>query len=141
MSFTATGLLVTFSGGSFGGEIRSRMFCHRLGDSFQLMSRSLLTLPRGAGRKNSFKFSETVEPNPVMANTGAPPRTFTGRSVRKSLRFDARLLRFDSCEGDLKRPNWRVESVSAGRVASSTLAVVSDIRLGVPHGGVRLQYH
>ena len=31
ISFTATGLLVTLSGGSFGGEIMSRRFCQRLG--------------------------------------------------------------------------------------------------------------
>src|ERR1700729_1699033 len=97
MSFTATGLLVTFSGGSFGGEIRSLRFRHRLGVSFQLISRSLLTGPRASGRKNSLKLSAVVSPKPLILKTGALPRTLIGRSVRKSLRFEARLLRLDSC--------------------------------------------
>src|ERR1700735_5706837 len=102
MSFTATGLLVTFRGGSFGGEISSFRFRQRLGVSFQLISRSLLTGPRGARRKNSLKLSAVVSPNPAMLKTGArSPRTLTGRSVRKSFRLEARLLRLDSCVGDL----------------------------------------
>src|SRR5271155_3745055 len=70
ISLTATGLLVTLSGGSFGGEIISRRFCHILVLWSQFTSNAEFTTPRGEGRKNSLKLSVRLEPKPVIAKTG-----------------------------------------------------------------------
>src|SRR5277367_6476046 len=89
ISGTATGWLVVFSGGSFGGEIKSLMFFQKPPKLvFQLMSRSEFTFPRTDGRKNSFKFSRMPEPKCAEVNTVCLPRTFAGRSVRKSFRLE-----------------------------------------------------
>src|SRR6202451_4533222 len=84
ISGTATGLLVVRSGGSFGGEIVSLTFCHNPPNPpSQFTRRSAVTAPRASGRKNSFKLSFRLSPNPGCWNTSdLPDFTFTGRSVR-----------------------------------------------------------
>src|SRR5580700_6225561 len=90
MSFTLTGLLVTLSGGSLGGEMRSRTFCHMTlyGDCHSTVMREDTAL--GVGLNHSLKFSAT--PPPYSSTVKTSPRTFlatfTGRSIRKSLRLE-----------------------------------------------------
>src|ERR1700722_2635446 len=102
-SGTATGLLVVFSGASFGGEIMSRRFCQKPANpAFQLISSSEFTGPRGAERKNSLKLSRRLSPNPGVLNTvGFTPFMFTGRSKRKSLTLEKKFRSSESATGDL----------------------------------------
>src|SRR5665213_342908 len=90
ISFTFTGLLVTCSGGSLGGETRSRKFCHRT-----LYEGCQSTVMRddtalGVGLNHSLKFSAT--PPPYSGGVKTTPLAFLsiliGRSVKKSLRLD-----------------------------------------------------
>src|ERR1700688_2004467 len=81
MSFTLTGWLVTLRGGSLGGEIRSRRFCHMTlyGDCQSTVMREDTAL--GVGLNHSLKFSATPPPYSSTVNTS--PLTFlaifTGR--------------------------------------------------------------
>src|SRR5215472_13978462 len=99
ISGTSTGWLVVFSGGSFGGEIQSRRLRQRPGSSCQLTRRAEFTRPRGAARKNSLMLAAKPEPNRGMSKAvGVPAWILAGRSARKSLRFERRLLMLDSLE-------------------------------------------
>src|SRR5271170_1578539 len=129
ISGTGIGLLVVCSGASFGGEIRSRRFCQKLVSLLQLTSNPESTGPRGPAWKNSLRFSPNPVPNRGTLNAvGEPALIFTGRSVRKSLRFENRLLRFDSWETDGKCPSRSVGSV-VERPASSSMVLRSGIRI------------
>src|ERR1017187_1177797 len=129
ISGTGMGALVVFSGASFGGKIRSRRFCQKLVSRLQFTSRSEFTGPPGPEWKNSLKFSPSPVPNRGAENAvGAPARIFTGRSVRKSLRFENRLFRLDSWEGEARRPSRSVGS-EVERPASSSIVVKSGIRV------------
>src|ERR1700690_459327 len=94
ISGTATGWLVVFRGGSFGGEIKSLIFFQNPPKlAFQFTSRSEFTFPRTAGRKNSLRFSRIPAPKCAEVNTVCLPRTFAGRSVKKSFRLEEKPLR------------------------------------------------
>src|SRR3984885_2040269 len=69
ISFTFTGWLVTLSGGSFGGEIRSRKFCHMTfpGDCHSTVMREETAF--GVGLNHSLKFSATPPPYSATVNT------------------------------------------------------------------------
>src|ERR1700738_491308 len=90
MSFTLTGLLVTLSGGSLGGEIRSRIFCHMTlyGGCQSTVMREDTAL--GVGLNHSLSFS--ARPPPYSSTVKTSPFTFleifTGRSMRKSLKLE-----------------------------------------------------
>src|SRR6202040_427604 len=96
MSFTFTGLLVKFAGGSFAGKKASLI---RAPNPPKLVpqetARRLFTGPFGTGRelKKSLKLSKTPVPNPGFTN-GASARslTLTGRSVRNCLRLDQKFV-------------------------------------------------
>src|SRR5580693_9476541 len=95
MSFTFTGLLVKFAGGSFAGKKASLM---REPNPPKLVpqetARRLFTGPLGTGRelKKSMKLSKTPAPKAVFVKgASARSRTLTGRSVRNCLRFDQKL--------------------------------------------------
>src|SRR5271165_2014415 len=90
MSFTRTGLLVTLSGGSFGGEIRSRIFSQRtleVGCQSTVMREETAF---GVGLNHSLRFSAMLLPKPSGVNTAPWPflGTLTGRSARKSLKLE-----------------------------------------------------
>src|SRR5580704_12980656 len=95
MSFTFTGLLVKFAGGSFAGKNASLM---REPNPPKFVPHDtasrLFTGPFGTGRelKKSLKLSKTPAPNPGFTN-GASARSLTliGRSVRNCLRLDQKL--------------------------------------------------
>src|SRR5271168_644805 len=95
MSFTFTGLLVKFAGGSFGGKKASlRRIPNPPKFAPQETARRLFTGPFGTGRelKKSLKLSKTPVPNPGFTNgASARSRTFTGRSVKNCLRLDQKL--------------------------------------------------
>src|SRR5882762_9965740 len=90
MSRTLTGWLVTLSGGSFGGEMRSRIFCQSTlyGGCHSTAMRE--DTARGVGLNHSLKFSPIPEPKASGVNTAALPffGIFTGRSARKSFRLE-----------------------------------------------------
>src|SRR5579864_3576014 len=90
ISFTLTGWLVILSGGSFGGEIRSRMFCQstlEVGCQSTVMREETAL---GVGLNHSLKLSVRPAPNPSGVKTAPLPGsdTFTGRSARKSFRLE-----------------------------------------------------
>src|ERR1700722_9666878 len=96
MSFTFTGLLVKFAGGSFAGKKTSLM---REPNPPKLVphetARRLFTGPFGTGRelKKSLKLSRTPAPTPGFTNgASARSRTLTGRSVRNCLRLDQKFV-------------------------------------------------
>src|SRR5580658_10718187 len=95
MSFTFTGLLVKFAGGSFVGKNASLM---RVPNPPKFVPHEtasrLFTGPLGTGRelKKSLKLSNTPVPNPGFTNgASARSRTLTGRSVKNCFRFDQKL--------------------------------------------------
>src|SRR5580700_11920690 len=95
MSFTFTGLLVKFAGGSFVGKKTSLMRDPNPPKFVpQETASPLFTAPFGTGRelKKSLKLSTTPVPNPGFTN-GASARslTLTGRSVKNCLRLDQKL--------------------------------------------------
>src|SRR5882672_3561052 len=69
MSLTLTGRLVTFSGGSFGGEIKSRMFCQRVEelDCQSTVIREETAL--GIGLNHSRRLPAIPVPKPSGVNT------------------------------------------------------------------------
>src|ERR1700726_492761 len=95
MSFTFTGLLVKFAGGSFAGKKASLI---REPNPPKLLpqetARRLFTGPFGTGRelKKSLKLSKRPVPNPGFTNgASAHSLTLTGRSVKNCLRLDQKL--------------------------------------------------
>src|ERR1700690_749189 len=100
ISFTFIGLLVTLSGASFGGEIRSRIFCQRtleVGCQSTVMREDTAF---GVGLNHSLKLSETPLPKPSGVNTAPWPflGTLIGRSARKSLRLEKKPRERGFCE-------------------------------------------
>ena len=92
---TGTGLLVTFSGGSLGGEIRSRRLRHSVtyaGCKSTIIAASPAFL-RGAGLKNSLTLSAKLLSSPSRRKTCclALRGTLMDRSVRKSFRLPQKL--------------------------------------------------
>src|SRR5580692_6917002 len=96
MSFTFTGLLVKFAGGSFVGKKTSLMRDPNPPKFVpQETARRLLTGPFGTGRelKKSLKLSNTPVPKPGLTNgASARSRTLTGRSVKNCLRLDQKFV-------------------------------------------------
>src|SRR5580698_9277257 len=96
ISFTFTGWLVTFSGGSLGGEIASRKFCQKVRchacQSTAMRERIGPRAALGVLLKYSFRLSRKLVPNSSFVNTTvAPvPWTLTDRSVKKSLRLETK---------------------------------------------------
>src|SRR5580698_96246 len=96
MSFTFTGLLVKFAGGSFAGK-KTSLIREPNPPKFvpHDTARRLFTGPFGIGRelKKSLKLSNTPVPNPGFTNgASARSRTLTGRSVKNCLRFDQKFV-------------------------------------------------
>src|SRR5215472_10095690 len=128
ISGTSTGLLVTWRGGSLGGEIASLILRRKPeAPPSHCTSKSDLTGPRGALRKNSLRLSPRLSPNSGAANAGGrPPRYLTGRSTKKSRRFENKILRRDSRCGESSRPiNWTVSAFEF--VELLNLALNSDM--------------
>src|SRR5271154_3502191 len=96
MSFTFTGLLVKFAGGSLVGKNAS---LSRVPNPPKFVPHAtanrLFTGPFGTGRelKKSLKLSTTPVPNPGFTNgASARSRTLTGRSVRNCFRLDQKFV-------------------------------------------------
>src|SRR5579862_6017553 len=96
MSFTLTGLLVKFAGGSFVGK-KTSLMREPKPPKFapHETARRLLTGPFGTGRdvKKSLKLSNTPVPNPGFTNgASARSRTLMGRSVKNCLKLDQKFV-------------------------------------------------
>src|SRR5580700_5260226 len=135
MSFTFTGLLVKFAGGSFAGKKASLI---REPNPPKLVpqetARRLFTGPFGTGRelKKSLKLSKTPAPNAVLVK-GASARSLslTGRSVRNCLRFDQKLSGMSRAGA----PNLGTADAGTGMAGRSPEA---DTPGFVTSGGTRL---
>src|SRR5580698_7119267 len=135
MSFTFTGLLVKFAGGSFAGKNASLMRDPKPPKFVpQETARRLFTGPFGTGRelKKSLKLSITPAPNTVFTK-GAPGRsvTLTGRSVRNCLRLDQKLSGISRSGA----PNLGTAAAGTGTASWSREADTPDF---IASGGTRL---
>src|SRR5271154_2670393 len=135
MSFTFTGLLVKFAGGSFAGKKAS---LSREPNPPKLVPQEtasrLFTGPFGAELelKKSLKLLTTPAPNAGFTK-GAPGRfaTFTGRSVRNCLRLDQKLSGISSSGA----PNLGTAEAGTGTASWSREA---DTPVFIASGGTRL---
>src|ERR1700730_19296010 len=69
---TGTGLLVSFSGGNLGGEIRSCRFRQKtryVGSRSTIMPDAAAPVTFGEGRKNDFRLSEKLLSTPSVSTT------------------------------------------------------------------------
>src|SRR5208282_1976870 len=133
MSFTFTGLLVKFAGGSFVGKKAS---LSRVPNPPKFVPHDtasrLFTGPLGTGRelKKSLKLSITPAPNTALTK-GAPGRsvTLTGRSVRNCLRLDQKL-------SGIKRAG--APNLGTAAAGTGTACWAPDTAGFVASGGTRL---
>src|ERR1700690_611080 len=130
ISFPFTGWLLTFSGGSFGGEIVSRKFCQNVRyqgcQSTAMRERIAPRAAFGGELKYSLRLATNPVPNSSWVNTVGPlpwPCIFTGRSNRNSLTLAMK----PSDSARSAAPKWG--EFSPGGTFSPVLPV--SVRLGL----------
>src|SRR5277367_789640 len=121
MSFTRTGLLVKFAGGSLVGK-KTSLIREPNPPKFAPhdTANRLFTGPFGPGREltKSLKLSTTPAPNAGFTK-GAPARscTFIGRSVRNCFRFDQKLSGISKAGA----PNWGTADAGTGMTSCAQI--------------------